>query len=93
MKIKKRSSIKKSKRAVQIMADRLENDWKTNIDAVIGESGIVRRRITKYEVGLVKVGYELWRAKAEEDIEEGEEVKVIGVSGVTLEVRKAGGGE
>jgi len=92
MKIKKRSSIKKSKRAVQIMADRLENDWKTNIDAVIGESGIVRRRITKYEVGLVKVGYELWRAKADEDIEEGEEVEVIGVSGVTLEVKRVGGG-
>lgn len=74
------------------MADRLESDGRTNIDAVIGESGIVRRRIGKYEVGLVKIGYVLWRAKAEEDIEEGEEVEVIGVSGVTLEVKKLKGG-
>lgn len=74
------------------MADRLEGDWRTNIDALIGESGIVRRRITKYEGGLVKIGYELWRARSEEDIEAGEEVEVIGVSGVTLEVKKLKGG-
>ena len=74
------------------MADRLEGDWRTNIDAVIGQSGIVQRRIAQNEVGLVKVGYELWRAKSEEDIEEGEEIEVIGVSGVTLEVKKVGGG-
>jgi membrane protein implicated in regulation of membrane protease activity len=73
------------------MADRLESERRTNIDAIIGQSGIVRRRIAQNEVGLVKVGYELWRAKAEEDIEEGEEIEVIGVSGVTLEVRKAEG--
>ena len=74
------------------MADGLESERRTNIDAIIGQSGIVRRRIAQNEVGLVKVGYELWRAKAEEDIEEGEEVEVIGVSGVTLEVKKVGGG-
>ena len=74
------------------MADGLESERRTNIDAIIGQSGIVRRHIAQNEVGLVKVGYELWRAKAEEDIEEGEEVEVIGVSGVTLEVKKVGGG-
>ncbi len=74
------------------MADGLESERRTNIDAIIGQSGIVRRRIAQNEVGLVKVGYELWRAKAEENIEEGEEVEVIGVSGVTLEVKKVGGG-
>ena len=74
------------------MADGLESERRTNIDAIIGQSGIVRRRIAQNEVGLVKVGYELWRAKAEENIEEGEEVEVIGVSGVTLEVKRVGGG-
>jgi membrane protein implicated in regulation of membrane protease activity len=74
------------------MADGLESERRTNIDAIIGQSGIVQRHIAQNEVGLVKVGYELWRAKAEEDIEEGEEVEVIGVSGVTLEVKKVGGG-
>ena len=71
----------------------LESNRRTNIDAVIGQSGIVQRRITKNEVGLVKVGYELWRAKAEDDIEVGEEIEVVGVSGVTLEVKKAKGGK
>jgi membrane protein implicated in regulation of membrane protease activity len=62
---------------------------RTNIDAIIGQHGIVQSRIAGEKVGLVKVGYEVWRARAEEDIEEGEEIEVVGVRGVTLNVKRA----
>ncbi len=65
---------------------------KTNIDAIIGRQGIVLKSIAKNVDGLVKVGYEQWRARAEEDIEEGEEIVVTSVSGVTLIVEKIKGG-
>ncbi len=65
---------------------------KTNIDAIIGRQGIVLKSIAKNVDGLVKVGYEQWRARAEEDIEEGDEIVVTSVSGVTLIVEKIKGG-
>ena len=43
--------------------------------------------------GLVKVGNEQWRARAEEDIKEGDEIVVTGVSGVTLIVEETEGGK
>jgi membrane protein implicated in regulation of membrane protease activity len=66
---------------------------RTNIDAIIGTSGIVVRSIAKNVDGLVKVRNEQWRAKAEEDIEPGEEIIVKSVSGVTLIVEKRKGGD
>jgi len=65
---------------------------KTNIDAIIGRQGIVLESIAKNADGLVKVGYEQWRARAEEDIKKGDEIVVTGVSGVTLLVEKTKGG-
>lgn len=65
---------------------------KTNIDAIIGKEGIVLKSITKNVDGLVKVGNEQWRARAEDDIKEGDEIVVIRVSGVTLIVKKTKGG-
>ena len=61
---------------------------KTNIDAIIGKNGIVLKSITRNVDGLVKVGTEHWRARAEEDITEEDEIVVTGVSGVTLIVEK-----
>jgi membrane protein implicated in regulation of membrane protease activity len=66
---------------------------KTNIDLIIGKSGIVQREITRGTDGLVKVGNEQWRARAEEAIAAGEEVLVTGITGVTLSVRKTEGGK
>ncbi len=66
---------------------------KTNIDAIIGRTGIVQKDISKNSDGLVKIGYEQWRARAEEDIKEGEEITVTGISGVTLMVKKTEGGK
>ncbi len=65
---------------------------KTNIDAIIGRQGIVLKSIAKNVDGLVKVGNEQWRARAEEDIKEGDEIVVTSVSGVTLIVEKIKGG-
>ena len=65
---------------------------RTNIDAIIGRKGIVLRSIAKNVDGLVKVGKERWSARAEEDIEKGDEIVVISVSGVTLIVKKTKGG-
>ena len=65
---------------------------RTNIDAIIGRQGIVLKSIAKNVDGLVKVGNEQWRARAEEGIKEGDEIVVISVSGVTLIVKKIEGG-
>lgn len=65
---------------------------KTNIDAIIGRQGIVLRNIAKNVDGRVKVGNEQWRARAEEDIKQGDEVVVTSVSGATLVVEKTKGG-
>jgi len=65
---------------------------KTNIDTIIGKKALVKKGITQYEEGQVKVGYEEWRARADEDIAEGEEVEVVSVGGVTLTVKKVEGG-
>ena len=65
---------------------------KTNIDAIIGRKGVVIKDITTVNDGLVKVGNEQWRARAEEEFKEGDEIVVTGVSGVTLIVEKTKGG-
>ena len=64
----------------------------TNIDAIIGQRGIVLKSIARNVDGRVRVGYEQWRARAEEDIKEGEEIVVASVSGATLIVEKNKGG-
>ena len=65
---------------------------KTNIDTIVGKRGLVLKDIKPHEYGLVKIGMEEWRANAEEEIKEGEEISVTGVSGVTLNVKRAEGG-
>ncbi len=66
---------------------------KTNIDTIIGKTGIVLKDIDQGNGGLVKVGYEEWRGRAEESIKEGEQVTITGVSGATLTVKKKEGGK
>jgi membrane protein implicated in regulation of membrane protease activity len=65
---------------------------KTNIDAIMGKRGLTKEAITQYDEGRVKIGYEEWRARAEEDIAEGAQVEVVSISGVTLTVKKIEGG-
>jgi membrane protein implicated in regulation of membrane protease activity len=61
---------------------------KTNIDTIIGKTGIVQEEITREQDGLAKVGNEQWRARSDVAINKGEEIKVIAVKGVTLIVKK-----
>ncbi len=70
----------------------LVKEEKTNIDAIVGKTGIVLQPITAHSQGLVKVGYEDWRASANEDIPEGDEIVVRDITGVTLSVEKKNGG-
>ncbi|MCW4013900.1 MAG: NfeD family protein [Candidatus Bathyarchaeota archaeon] len=65
----------------------------TNIDVTIGKKGIVLHRLTPGVNGLVKVGNEEWRARAEESIEKGEVIVVTAINGVTLNVEKHQGGK
>lgn len=60
----------------------------TNVDAVIGRSGVVVKDIARNTPGRVRVGTEEWRASAEEEIKEGEEITIMGVRGTTLIVTK-----
>jgi len=63
----------------------------SNVDAVVGRSGTVTRKIEPRHAGTVKVGSEEWRAEvaAAEDgpRDKGAVVTVVAVEGVTLKVR------
>jgi len=65
---------------------------KTNIDAIIGRTGIVEQAISPTVSGMVKVGTEQWHARADEDINPGDEITVTGIKGITLTVKKKEGG-
>jgi membrane protein implicated in regulation of membrane protease activity len=69
------------------------NAVKTNIDTIVGKTGLVQQDIAPDKDGIVKVGYEQWRARAMENLKEGDTVTVTGVSGVTLSVKKTEGSE
>lgn len=64
---------------------------KTNINTITGKTGIVEQDIEPEKDGMVKVGYEQWRARSGESLKAGEEITVVGVSGVTLNVKKIEG--
>ena len=63
----------------------------SNVDAVVGKTGVVTKRIVARDAGLVKVGAEEWRAELlnpEESARDvGATVVVNAVEGVTLKVR------
>ena len=66
---------------------------KTNIDTIIGKTGIVQKDIDRGQYGLVRVDSEQWRARSEAAIKEGETITVTGISGVTLTVKKTEGSQ
>ena len=66
---------------------------KTNIDTITGKTGVVEQDIEPDKDGLIKVGYEKWRARSAESIKAGEEITVTGISGVTVNVKKTEGGK
>ncbi|MBE0449444.1 MAG: NfeD family protein [Clostridia bacterium] len=63
---------------------------KTNIDALIGQTGYVVKSIEEKSVGQVKLGSQIWTAKGpgQETFEVDEAVEVLAIEGVKLIVRK-----
>jgi membrane protein implicated in regulation of membrane protease activity len=63
----------------------------SNVDAVLGKSGVVTKRIASSDAGIVKIGTEEWRAELADASgsarEIGATVTVNSVEGVTLKVR------
>jgi len=60
----------------------------TNIDKLIGKTGIVVRSITPDTPGLVRVDDEDWRASSEDVLYEKDKVTIKLIEGVTLIVQK-----
>lgn len=63
----------------------------SNVDAVVGKTGVVTKRVAPQDCGRVKVGSEEWRAElaqpSDSTREPGAEVKIVSVEGVTLKVQ------
>jgi membrane protein implicated in regulation of membrane protease activity len=63
----------------------------TNMDALVGQQGLVTQRVAVHEPGQVKIKDETWRAvpapEATGPFEPGHVVTVAAVEGVTLQVR------
>ena len=62
---------------------------KTNVSEVIGQKGIVKKKILPHETGQVKIKGQIWTAVSEDGsvIEEKSEVVVVRVEGVKVIVR------
>lgn len=65
-----------------------EEDTKLNLERVIGMEGIVTQKITKNEIGEVKVDGKLWSAVSNTSIKENEPVLIKEIDGVKLVVEK-----
>lgn len=62
----------------------------TNIDRIIGMTGVVTEKISKNENGEVKVDGKRWTAFADKTIQQGDLVKVLEIKGVKIKVEKIG---
>lgn len=61
---------------------------RTNVEGLIGQSGLVTQSISKHATGQVKVQGQIWTAISDQDIEEGRDVRVIEVQGVKIKVEE-----
>lgn len=67
-----------------------EKTEKTNVDALIGQTGIVEEKITQYKTGQVKADGKVWTAACESgEIDEGTVVVIKSIKGVTVTVEEA----
>ena len=62
------------------------NNYKTNLDRVIGMQGIVTEKITKNSPGEVKVDGKRWMAISDKTINVDNDVKILEIDGVKLKV-------
>jgi membrane protein implicated in regulation of membrane protease activity len=54
---------------------------KTNIDGIIGKTGVVTKEIVFNQIGQIDISGVVWSAKSEEDIGVGQTVEVLKVEG------------
>ena len=59
----------------------------TNLDRVIGSTGIVTEDIKPYDIGEVKVDGKRWSAISKEEIKSGSKVEILAIDGVKLQVK------
>ena len=60
----------------------------TNLDQVIGKTGIVTEPIAKDKIGEVKVLGKRWSAYSDREISKDKKVKILSISGVKLKVEE-----
>lgn len=65
-----------------------KNNISTNIDRIIGMTGVVTEDITKDTIGEVKVDGKRWSAYSSDNINKGEVVKVVKINSVKLYVER-----
>ncbi|MEA1959812.1 MAG: NfeD family protein [Bacillota bacterium] len=65
------------------------NDTVSNVNALIGQHGVVTNQISPLQYGQIKLNGEIWTAAAAQEIETGARVKVIAIDGVKLVVESA----
>ena len=61
---------------------------KTNVDRIIGMTGIVTEKITKDKNGTVKIDGKEWTAYADRMIKKDQKVKVLEIKGVKIKVEE-----
>lgn len=66
----------------------IPNKEKTNLDRIIGMTGIVISKITKNKPGEVKVDGKIWTATSNTTINENEPVKILEINSTKLKVEK-----
>ena len=66
----------------------IPNKEKTNLDRIIGMTGIVISKITKNKSGEVKVDGKIWTAISNTTINENEPVKILEINSTKLKVEK-----
>lgn len=61
----------------------------TVVDSLVGKTGTVTVAVSPDDIrGKVRIGHDLWSARADEDIEVDEKVVVVSASGVHVRVRR-----
>lgn len=60
----------------------------TNLDRIIGKKGVVTEKITKDNIGEVKVDGKTWSAYSNQELKEGTIVRVLEINSVKLNVEK-----
>ena len=69
----------------KILVEKLKTGkQKTNIEAIIGQTATVTKRITEHDTGEVRIGGKTWMASSNTEKEKGSIVKIKEVKGVTL---------